>query len=136
MAKYIIRLDDACPTMNHVNWDRMEKLLDEHGVKPIVGVIPCNKDELFSWPEDGHFWEHVAEWKAKGWTIAQHGTTHRMHPPKFENGGGLLPTITQHSNGAGRPAIGHAAGASGKRISGNAFTRCAANSIFCSGPHL
>lgn len=39
MSHYVIRLDDACPTMNHANWNRMEYLLDKYSVRPIVGVI-------------------------------------------------------------------------------------------------
>ena len=73
--------------MNYVNWERIEKLLDTHHVKPIVGCIPSNQDAAFHWQADEHFWEHVADWAAKGWTIAQHGATHKMHPPKFESGG-------------------------------------------------
>lgn len=87
MARYIIRLDDACPTMNKANWDRIEALLDRYHIKPIVGVIPCCQDEDFAWPEDKHFWEHVAMWASKGWTISEHGYTHKMHPTKFENEG-------------------------------------------------
>ena len=30
MSHYVIRLDDACPTMNHANWNRMECLLDKY----------------------------------------------------------------------------------------------------------
>lgn len=76
MAKYIIRLDDACPTMNHVNWDRIERLLDKYNVKPIVGIIPNNKSEEFVWEEDKKFWEKARRWQEKSWTIAQHGFEH------------------------------------------------------------
>lgn len=78
MSKYIIRLDDACSTMNHANWRLVENILDEYGVKPIVGVIPNNKDSDFSWETDEHFWERVASWQEKGWTIALHGLHHKM----------------------------------------------------------
>lgn len=49
MSHYVIRLDDACPTMNHANWNRMEYLLDKYSVRPIVGVIPENQDPDFAW---------------------------------------------------------------------------------------
>lgn len=86
MARYIIRLDDACPTMNKTNWDRVEALLDRYHIKPLVGVIPCCKDPYFAGPADEHFWEHVAVWADKGWTVCEHGYTHEYHPTKFENG--------------------------------------------------
>lgn len=49
MLNYIIRLDDACPTMNHENWRKVEKLLDKYDIRPIVGIIPNSKDDLFKW---------------------------------------------------------------------------------------
>ncbi len=41
-TKYIIRIDDACPTMNKEKWGLFEKYLN---IKPIVAVIPNNEDE-------------------------------------------------------------------------------------------
>ena len=79
-AKYIVRLDDACPQMNHENWHRMEELLDKYQVKPLVGVIPDNHDPEFTWPEDERFWERARNWQDKGWTIAQHGCRHLYLP--------------------------------------------------------
>ncbi|MBR2548000.1 MAG: DUF2334 domain-containing protein [Eubacterium sp.] len=83
MSRYIIRLDDACQTMNHNNWDRIERLLDQYGICPIVGVIPDNKDPDFLWEYDFSFWEKVRTWQKKGWTIAMHGLHHKMfyHDP-------------------------------------------------------
>lgn len=79
-AKYIVRLDDACPQMNHENWHCMEELLDKYQVKPLVGVIPDNHDPEFTWPEDERFWERARNWQDKGWTIAQHGCRHLYLP--------------------------------------------------------
>lgn len=79
-AKYIVRLDDACPQMNHENWHRMEDLLDKYHVKPLVGVIPDNQDPEFNWTKDEHFWERARNWQSKGWTIAQHGYHHLYLP--------------------------------------------------------
>lgn len=79
MGKYIIRLDDACSTMNHANWNRMEQLLDKYSIKPIVGIIPDNKDKDFSWEKDEEFWKRALNWQKKGWTIAQHGLHHVLH---------------------------------------------------------
>lgn len=83
MLAYIIRLDDATPKMNPCGWGRMEQLLDKYEIKPIVGIIPDSKDDLFTWDEDPAFWtETVERWKNKGWTIAQHGCHHVYHDCK------------------------------------------------------
>lgn len=74
---YLIRLDDACPTMDAKKWQRMEHILDSYGVKPMVGVIPANNDpnqEIDTF--DGGFWIKVKNWEKKGWAIALHGYDH------------------------------------------------------------
>ncbi len=76
-TKYLIRLDDACPTMDNERWDRMESLLDKHGIRPMVGVIPHNEDpkqKIDS--ENFSFWDKVKAWEEKGWSIAMHGYNH------------------------------------------------------------
>ena len=35
-AKYILRLDDACPTMDVVKWDRIEKICNKFLIRPIM----------------------------------------------------------------------------------------------------
>ena len=73
----LIRLDDIAENMN---WDLMEKielLFEKYSIKPVLGVIPTNKDdELLSWPKKDDFWKQVRIWKDKGWEIAMHGCTH------------------------------------------------------------
>lgn len=77
MKKYLIRLDDACPTMNHKKWGRMEALLDKYSIKPMVGVIPHNEDkEQIIDETDPLFWQKVKGWDQKGWAIALHGYNH------------------------------------------------------------
>ena len=79
MLKFIIRLDDACPTMNEIKWQKMENLLDKYDIKPIVGVIPLNKDKDFSFPLIKDFWnKYPTRWQKKGWIIAQHGLYHNL----------------------------------------------------------
>lgn len=83
MLSYIIRLDDACPKMNHENWIKVENLLDKYNIKPIVGIIPESKDELFSWKFDKEFWEMTTKrYIQKDWIIAQHGCYHLYHLTK------------------------------------------------------
>lgn len=75
--KYLIRLDDACPTMDAAKWQRMENILDAAGVRPMVGIIPHNEDPKTS-PNscDGGFWMKAHTWERKGWAIALHGNSH------------------------------------------------------------
>jgi predicted deacetylase len=83
---YLVRLDDACPTMNTQNWRRMEAILDQHDCKPIVGIIPDSKDEEFTWPQDHAFWQETAlRYQNKGWTIGQHGCHHKYREHRGRN---------------------------------------------------
>lgn len=77
MSKYLIRLDDACPSMDHAKWKRIFNILDKYGVRPMVGVIPNNNDHTQEIDAvDCCFWDRVNEWKAKGYVIALHGYDH------------------------------------------------------------
>lgn len=76
-TKYLVRLDDACPTMDAVKWQRMETLLDAYEVKPMVGIIPhCQDPQLMLDEPDPHFWQKVLAWQDKNWTLAMHGYDH------------------------------------------------------------
>ncbi|MDP8079229.1 DUF2334 domain-containing protein [Phocoenobacter skyensis] len=76
-VKYLVRLDDACPTMDWQKWQRFEKILDEANIKPLVGVIPNNQDKM-QMKDDANpnFWNVVKEWENKDWAIALHGNNH------------------------------------------------------------
>lgn len=77
MRKYLIRLDDACSTMDAKKWQKMEDLLDAYDVRPMVGVIPANNDpKLQIDASDAGFWTKVKDWEKKGWAIALHGYDH------------------------------------------------------------
>ena len=76
-SKYLIRLDDACPTMDAAKWQRMEDLLDAYGVKPMVGIIPhCQDPQLMLDEPDPHFWQKALTWQDKNWALAMHGYDH------------------------------------------------------------
>jgi len=76
--KYIIRIDDACPTKNHKNWNRLEMILNSYNIKPIVAVVPNNKDKkLMVDSIDSRFWKDVKRWQNKNWEIALHGFEHK-----------------------------------------------------------
>lgn len=79
-AKYLVRLDDACDTLNKKNWDSIEKIMDKFKIKPIVSVIPKNLDsDLHYDSKDRNFWKKVKRWEKKGWSIALHGFNHSFH---------------------------------------------------------
>lgn len=101
MKKYLIRLDDACPTMDAKKWQRMEDLLDACGVKPMVGVIPANSDpkQMIDAADRG-FWNKVKKWEKKGWAIALHGYDHCFISDGGMNG---LNPLWERSEFAGVP---------------------------------
>lgn len=77
---YLIRLDDASEYMDVENWNKMEQLLGKYKVKPIVGVIPDNRDLDFisKYSYDDFFWDKVRRWEHQGWCIAMHGYQHKF----------------------------------------------------------
>lgn len=77
MVKYIVRLDDACPTMNWKKWERVFSILDLNNIKPIVAVIPNNQDfGLKIDKPNNEFWHLVRRWQSNGYHIAMHGYNH------------------------------------------------------------
>lgn len=97
MTKYIMRLDDAASRMNVENWTKIELLLDEYRIKPLVGVIPqCEDQQMQIFQKDSCFWDKVLRWKQKGWTIALHGYNHVYCTEK----GGINP-VNDRSEFAG-----------------------------------
>ena len=76
-ARYLIRFDDICPTMNLQMWDNVESICKDFDIKPLLAVVPDNHDpELKVNAERGDFWERVREYRDLGWTIGLHGYRH------------------------------------------------------------
>lgn len=76
-AKYLIRFDDICPTMNWDVWEEIEKIVDGFGLKPILAVVPDNQDRhLMHGKANERFWERVRAWSEKGWSVGLHGFQH------------------------------------------------------------
>ena len=77
MGQYILRLDDACEKRDVEKWDKIERLCDLYGIKPLVGIIPkCEDINMQYYKEDSMFWERVELWIKKGWNVAMHGYNH------------------------------------------------------------
>jgi predicted deacetylase len=76
-AQYLLRFDDLCPTMSRARWERFEALIEECGVRPILAVVPDNRDpELMVSDPDPMFWNRMRTLETKGATIAMHGYQH------------------------------------------------------------
>jgi hypothetical protein len=76
-VKYVIRLDDASEYMDHTKWNAFFDLFDRYKIKPIIAVIPFNKDpKMVNSNPDALFWEKVRIWQLKGYRIALHGFEH------------------------------------------------------------
>jgi predicted deacetylase len=74
----IIRFDDIAENMNWETFNIIENTLKELDIKPVLGVIPLNKDpELLKYKKiEGNFWDKIRKWNDDGWEIAMHGTHH------------------------------------------------------------
>ncbi len=77
-VKFLVRFDDMCPTIDWNVWQKLEDIMIEEDVRPILSVIPDNQDPTFHEAEpDERFWDRVRGWQARGWTIGLHGYQHR-----------------------------------------------------------
>jgi hypothetical protein len=63
--------------MDRTSWERTEAFLLEADVRPILSVVPDNRDpDLEIDPPDPGFWDRVRGWQERGWPIALHGYQH------------------------------------------------------------
>ncbi|MER3472567.1 MAG: hypothetical protein C4335_00740 [Armatimonadota bacterium] len=76
-ARYLVRFDDICPTANWTIWKQVEQVLERHRVKPILAVVPDNRDpKLQVEPARPDFWEWLRAKQDEGWAIGLHGYQH------------------------------------------------------------
>lgn len=88
--KYLVRLDDASHFSDLKKWFLLEKIFDENSIKPLIAVIPENKDSKLKYNDyNQNFWELVKKWEKKGWSIAMHGYNHEYH--KVERRKNIFP---------------------------------------------
>lgn len=77
-ARYLLRVDDLCPTLNREPWRRLAVLIEKHGLNPILAVVPDNRDrDLRVSNPDESFWEQMRAMQRAGAAIALHGYQHR-----------------------------------------------------------
>lgn len=86
--KTAIRLDDISPDMDLNKFYRIKAILDECGIKPLIGVVPYNEDPNLhrseTMPSFGAFLQQLQN---EGYVIALHGYHHVYTTKK----GGLFP---------------------------------------------
>jgi len=98
-TRYLVRFDDLCPTANWEVWNKVEGLLVDMDVQPIVSVVPDNRDEALRVAASASdFWDRVRTWQSRGWSIAMHGYRHLY----VTDNSGLLG-INRYSEFAGLP---------------------------------
>jgi predicted deacetylase len=96
-AQYLLRFDDLCPAMARDRWEQFREGVDEFGIRPILAVIPENRDAtLERAAHDPAFWGEMRAMEAAGAAIAVHGFRHTC----TSNGKSLLG-IHRHSEFAG-----------------------------------
>ena len=83
-----IRLDDITPGMDWTKFLRFKEILDKYGIKPLIGVVPDNRDQKLK-IDDEHadFWQYVKDLQQEGWIVAMHGFSHVY----TTQSGGLFP---------------------------------------------
>lgn len=70
-------MDDITPDMDWEKFLRFKDLLDTYGVKPLIGVVPDNRDKkLAICDKRKDFFDYVKELVQQGWTVAMHGYNH------------------------------------------------------------
>jgi len=98
-AEYLLRLDDACPTMDLPRWEALLGLLGSRGIRPIIAIVPANTDPaLLRLPPDPSFWQRARSWASAGCMIALHGWSHALRP----SAGGMVP-VQRRSEFVGLP---------------------------------
>lgn len=81
-ATYLLRFDDLCPTMAKDQFERFMVIVNRHGIRPILAVVPDNQDpQLMIEKPDPEFWNRMRVLEAAGATIALHGYQHRCTSP-------------------------------------------------------
>jgi len=86
--KITIRIDDIAPEIDWRNFNRFKAILDKHGIKPLIGVIPDNKDSKLKISDAPKgFWEYIKKLQDEGWIVSMHGCNHLYTTVN----GGLFP---------------------------------------------
>ena len=86
--KIAVRIDDITCDMDWDSFIAMKEILDELEIKPLIGVVPDNRDPLLRCGElKEDFWNTIRELQRQGWSIAMHGYQHEY----ITKQGGIFP---------------------------------------------
>ena len=79
-AKYLIRIDDICENLNVKNFHKLIGILNSFNVKPIIAVIPNNKDKSLKFKDSisgQTFWDLIYKLETEDkWKVGIHGYDH------------------------------------------------------------
>lgn len=76
-AEYLLRCDDLCPATPLERWRRVESLIEEFSLQPILAVVPDNRDpELGLSTPDPAFWQRIHALEVSGAVVGLHGYRH------------------------------------------------------------
>ncbi len=76
-AQYLLRFDDLCPTYSRERWRRFTPLLAEFGIRPILAIVPDNRDPALAVsPSHPGFWDEMRTFEGAGASIGLHGYQH------------------------------------------------------------
>lgn len=86
--KIAVRMDDITPDMNWDNFRFFQKLFEEVGIKPLLGIVPDNRDKNLH-KEEPHqdFYEVMRNLRKQGYVLSMHGCHHIYSTKK----GGIFP---------------------------------------------
>lgn len=74
----VLRIDDVCPQMNWVWFEKTMELLAKYNVTGLLGIVPDCKDPKLNVNEPKEeFWEMMQQYQKQGWCVAMHGYTHK-----------------------------------------------------------
>lgn len=97
-----VRMDDISPEMDWVKWELADRILKEHHITPLLGVVPDNRDTnlIKDKKSDSQefFWDFLRKCQAEGYVLALHGCSHVYDTKK----GGMFP-LNSFSEFAGHP---------------------------------
>ncbi len=75
--QFLVRMDDITADMDWKRFTLIRDILDNYGIKALIGVVPeCRDKNLSIDPVKENFWDIIKDLQKKGWVIAQHGTYH------------------------------------------------------------
>lgn len=86
--KIAVRMDDITPDMNWENFRFFQKLFEEAGIQPLLGIVPDNRDENLHKEEPRQdFYEVMKDLQKQGYVLSMHGCHHMYSTKK----GGIFP---------------------------------------------